>query len=151
MKRNNQNGMRQQGVTLIELMIVVVIVGILAAVAIPGYRQYVIRVKRTDATRELMSLAQRLERCFTRTNDYTKLDDIGTACVTLPSTLPEGTYRLENVAAMTATTFSIRAVPLGAQANDTKCASFTLNQIGTQGVTGTSSADPKGCWGGRGS
>lgn len=148
--KHYRHWLRQRGVTLIELMIVVVIVAILAGIAIPGYRQYVIRVKRTDATRELLSLAQRFERCFSRTNNYTTIDGAGTACVTLPSTTADGTYRIENVVAPTNNTFSIRAVPLGAQARDTKCASFTLNQLGAQNVTGTSAADPKGCWGGRG-
>lgn len=146
-----KNWLRQRGITLIELLIVVVVVGILAAIAIPSYRQYVIRVTRTDATRELLSVAQRLERCFSRTNDYTRVDDVPTACVTLPYTNAEGTYRIENVAAMTATTYSIRAVPQGGQADDTLCGSFTLNQLGQQGVTGTSAGDPRGCWGGRGS
>lgn len=149
--KHYRNLLRQRGVTLIELLIVVVIVGILAAIAIPGYRQYVIRVTRTDATRELLSVAQRLERCFSRTNDYTRLDDVPNVCVTLPYTNAEGTYRIENVAAMTANTYSIRAVPQGGQAADTRCATFTLNQMGQQGVTGTSSGDSRGCWGGRGS
>ncbi len=70
--KHYRNWLRQRGVTLMELMIVVVIVGILSAVAIPSYRRYMVRVKRVDATRELLSLAQRLERCYTRTNDYTR-------------------------------------------------------------------------------
>jgi type IV pilus assembly protein PilE len=146
-----RNRLHQHGVTLMELLIVVSIVGILAAIAYPSYRQYAIRVKRTDATRELLSMAQRLERCFSRTNDYTRVDDVPTACVTLPFTNAEGTYRFENLATMTANTYSLQAVPLAGQADDTKCGSFTLNQLGQQGVTGTSSGDPKGCWGGRGS
>lgn len=146
-----RKGLNQRGITLIELLVVVVVVGILAAIAIPSYRQYVIRVTRTDATRELLSVAQRLERCFSRTNDYTRLDDVPNPCVTLPYTNAEGTYLIENAVAMTANTFSLRAVPQGGQADDARCGSFTLNQIGQQGVTGTSAGDPRGCWGGRGS
>ena len=61
---------RQRGMSLIELMIVVVIVGILAAIAIPSYRAYVIRSNRADAKVALLSTAQNLERCYTNSTPY---------------------------------------------------------------------------------
>ncbi len=69
--------------------------------------------------------------------------------MTLPYNTPDSTYSIESVS-ITANAFSIRAVPLGIQNTyDTMCKNFTLNQLGQQGVTGTSSASPTGCWGGR--
>lgn len=138
--------LHQRGVTLIELMIVIVIVAILSAVAIPSYRKHVMRVSRTDAKRELLMLAGRLERCFTRTNNYTRLDDVPNPCLTLPYTVPEGTYRI-TASNYTANTFLLTATPQGKQANDNDCKAFTLDQLGVQSITGTGTA--QGCWGGR--
>jgi type IV pilus assembly protein PilE len=132
--------MRQQrGVTLIELIVVMVVVAVLAAVAIPSYRQQVIRTNRSNAKTALLQTAQNLERCFTRTNTYV-------GCVALPFTTPEGNYQVSEVAAATATTFSLQAVPQGAQAADAQCATFTLNQANVRTVTGSYAATPAQCW-----
>ncbi len=141
--------LRQQGVTLMELMVVMVVVGILAAIAIPSYRQYVIRVTRSDAKRELLGLAQRLERCFTRTNSYARMDDVPNDCVTIPYTMPEGTYLISgNIADGT---FLLTATPQAGQADDAVCGAFTIDQLGRQNITGTGGAAAAArCWSGRG-
>ena len=61
---------RQQGMTLIELVVVMVIVGILAAVAIPSYRSYVIRSQRSDAKDALLALATQQEKHYLQCNNY---------------------------------------------------------------------------------
>jgi type IV pilus assembly protein PilE len=136
---------RSRGITLIELMIVVLVVAILAGISIPSYRQYVMRVTRTDAKRDLLQMASALERCFTR---FTAYNDAGCPAVgMLPMASNEGgTYEMR-VDNFTATTFTLIAVPLGGQLGDTKCGSFTLTQAGVQGVTGTQTAQQ--CWSGR--
>ena len=131
---------RQRGVTLMELMVVMVIVGILSAIAYPAYRKTVMRANRTNAKTVLTQTAQTFERCFTRTNTYV-------GCVVLPFATPEGNYQISELAAATATTFSLQAVPQGTQAQDLQCATFTLNQINARAVTGTWAATPQQCWG----
>jgi len=61
---------RQRGMTLMEIIVVVVIVGLLAAIAVPSYRQYVIRTQRTDATVALLRLATAQEKFYLQNNTY---------------------------------------------------------------------------------
>jgi type IV pilus assembly protein PilE len=137
-------GKHEKGMTLIELMIVVLIIGILAGIAIPSYRAYVIRVTRTDAKVALTATAQVLERCYTRFNSYSPVAAVGKCETGMPYTTEGGSYRISGVP--TATAYVLTATPQGGQAKDTACANFTLNQVGTQGVSGTNSATPNECW-----
>src|SRR5262245_44202193 len=61
----------QRGVTLIELMMVITGLGILAAIAVPGYRQYLLRANRTDAKSALMTLQAAEEKFYLQNNAYT--------------------------------------------------------------------------------
>ena len=74
MKRDN----RKRGFTLIELMIVVAVVGILAAIAYPSYTDSVRKARRTDAKSALTEAAQKLEIFYARNSSYSAdLTDIG--------------------------------------------------------------------------
>lgn len=128
----------QQGVTLVELLVVILIVGILAGIGIPSYRQYTIRVRRADAKIELTSAAQRLERCFTRFNAYNNAG----CTLAVPYLTPDGTYNITGN--INAATFTLTATPQGPQASDADCANFMLNQTGTQTVSGAKTAIQ--CW-----
>jgi type IV pilus assembly protein PilE len=139
--------MRQRGMTLVELLVVMVIVAILGAIAIPSYRNYVIRVNRTEAKAALTSAASFMERCFTRQNSYTGCPTTPVASgggAPFPQTLPSGKY-VVSVAVPAGNRFIASAAPQGAQADDTQCATLTLDQSGLQGVTGGTKPATE-CW-----
>lgn len=128
-----------RGFTLIELMIVVVVIAILAAIAIPNYRNYVLRAHRTDGKDLLMRLAQAQERYYTANNAYA-----GTAAVLGQASTSENGYYVARIAtAATAQTYTLTAVPQGGQAVDV-CANLTLDNTGVKGYSG--SATNGACW-----
>jgi type IV pilus assembly protein PilE len=136
--------LKLRGITLIELMVVVVVISILAAIAIPSYRRYVIRANRTDAKTALLSVSQNLERCFTNSTPYAYNSAVCAAAVPLPFNEPAGNYRISGVLA--ANTYTLTATPQGTQVQDTQCANFVVTQAGQQTVSGTLSATPEACW-----
>lgn len=128
----------QQGITLIELMIVVTIVGILAAIAFPSYRENVNSGRRSDGQGALVNVAQRLERCFTQFNAY----DSPNCTLVLPMDSPEGFYSIDT-ADIDNISFTLTATPQGPQASDTRCGMLTLTHTGVRGADGT---NPERCW-----
>lgn len=79
-----------KGFTLIELMIVVVIVAILAAIALPSYRQSVLKSRRTDGESALLQASQRMEVYYAKNASYTK----SLASALIPAESPEGYYTI---------------------------------------------------------
>jgi type IV pilus assembly protein PilE len=137
----------QSGVTLIELITVVAIVGLLAGIAYPNYRQYVLRSKRADAKVALQSSAQSLETCFTRYHSY---NDTANCPVALSLqdggglVSPDGNYVVTAEKGLPDIQFKLTATPQAGQAQDTDCLKFTLDQSNLRDATG-----PKGqaeCW-----
>jgi type IV pilus assembly protein PilE len=140
----------QRGFTLVELLIVMVVIAILASIAIPSYRQHVMKVKRADAQSLIDQVAQRLERCYTRYNNYAD-QGAGVPECNFPATqdTQDGTYTITIARAADASgaanqQYTVTATPLGAQADDTRCGVFTLNDAGVQGASGTDG--PAKCW-----
>lgn len=129
-----------RGITLTELMTVVVIIGILAMISYPSYRQYVAKAKRNEAKAALLQIATRQESFYLQNNTYTTdMTALGFGGANNVPT-PTGTY-IVNVTAADANTFTANAAYQNADAEVGKCATFTIDGQGTKGST------PHGdCW-----
>jgi type IV pilus assembly protein PilE len=144
---------RERGVTLLELMAVIVILGILASIAIPSYRTYLLRAQRTDATAALLRVAAAQEKFYLQRNTYAsndQLDDAPPDGLGIDGT-EHGYYDLEITAdaAGLAVGYSVTATAKadGAQSKDTDCATFSIDQAGMRGALNSSDADnTAGCW-----
>ena len=139
---------RQKGVTLVELMIVVVVIAILASIALPGYQQYVMRSKRVTAEGDLYAFKNSMQRFFAENNTY-----VGTSAAVpgapiaalFPSQSPIDSdtpaYNL-TITAASATAFTLQATPVGGQASD-DCGNLTLTSTNVRGVSSSTVAN---CW-----
>ena len=100
---------RQRGFTLIEVMITVAIIGILAAIAIPSYRDYVLRGQVVEAHNALSTLRANMERHFQDNRDYGTVGAFTSPCA---APAAAGSFTL-SCPTLTATAFTARAVGSG--------------------------------------
>ena len=132
---------------MIELMIVVLVMGILVAVAIPAYDNYITRATRTKATQSLMDVAGLEERFFYSNNKYTdQLSSLGIAgtsgdyCV---DSCTDSRYYTITIPSASTTDYTLQAAPGGNQTKDTVCGDLTINRAGVK----TPAQSSARCWG----
>lgn len=109
---------QSHGFTLIELMIVVVVIGILAAIAIPNYQQYIIRSHRTAAQAEMMDIANRQKQFLVSNRAYVDKNALEDSGYALPTDLAARYDYVITLGAGTLPTFTITFTAKGAQASD---------------------------------
>jgi type IV pilus assembly protein PilE len=131
---------RHSGFTLIELMIVVVIVGILASIALPSWQGYVVRANRAAAKADLNELTLFMERQFTSRGRYDDSDNPNNLADDLPfDSSPQGAAEAAyNIAVnnLTDSSYFLSATPNGVQEQDEDCGELTVDHAGTLCING---------------
>ena len=124
---------RAAGFTLIELMIVVAVIALLAAVVLPSYQDSVRKARRMDARSALTTIAQLMERLNTERGSFASAT-LGAAATDLfPATSENKHYTLALSIPAGGLTYTVTATPAGNQALD-PCGAYTLTQAGTRGA-----------------
>ena len=149
-QQNNPQG----GFTLIELMIVVAVIGILAAIAYPSYTSQIAKGRRADARVQLVSAQQWVEKFYSENYNYAT-DTAGNASTTAFNAQPFSSsprvgdgnpvYTISLTVASTSQTYTLTAAPITGRPMATdSCGSLTLTNTGRKGVTGYN--DVLSCW-----
>ncbi|MGL5344295.1 MAG: type IV pilin protein [Plesiomonas sp.] len=119
------------GFTLIETMIVVAIIAIIAAIAIPSYQNHIIKSRRTEVLTQLLQGQLAQERLWLMNKTYsTNLANIGLINSTY--------YTFTTPISATANTYTLQATAIGSQTKDTSCTTLTLDDKGNK--------TPAACW-----
>ncbi|MFI7865378.1 Fimbrial protein precursor [Pseudomonas sp. THAF187a] len=142
------NRTKNSGFTLIELMIAVMIIGVLAAIAIPSYQQYVTRSNRTEGMALLQEAAARQERFMTQNNRYaTTVAELGYTATggRAAGRSANNFYQLTIANSASTVEYSMTVVPQGVQASrDSECGTLGLNHAGAKSKTGSGALSD--CW-----
>ncbi|KJG17335.1 type IV pilin protein [Photobacterium angustum] len=126
---------KQKGVTLIELLIVIAIIGVLTAIAYPSYQSYVLKGHRTQAMGDMIKVQLNLEEHFTQNSNYNSPVISGSNCTICNTDSNRYAFSISSATGsyiITATAKSDKGQ------NQDECGNLTLNQNGT----GT----PASCW-----
>lgn len=134
---------RNQGLTLIELMVVLSIVAILSAIAYPSYLDFLQRGRRADGQAALMAVEAAQARWRVTHSTYTTT--LGTGGLELPATSADGYYTIA-IASADASSYSVTATPVGTQAGDTACNPLKVEMNKDATRPGQAIRTPAACW-----
>jgi type IV pilus assembly protein PilE len=121
-EKNNQYNFEfhtQSGMTLIELMVVVTIIGVLATLIFPSFKQQILAARRGDGVTQLLRLKIQQEAFRIENINYAKTEQLG---------LPTSEYYTFVVTDVSATTYTITAKAKGSQISDKKCLTLQIDQ-----------------------
>ena len=130
---------RQQGFTLIELMIVVAVIAILAAIAIPNYLEQTRKGRRADASRSVGEYQLAMERWRAENPSYANCSGSGCGSGTYPS-LPTSDFYTMASSGVSATGYTITATPAGRQVGD-RCANLSATNLAKPTWSGEASCN----------
>jgi len=139
-----------RGVTLIELLLCTLVLAILAALAMPGYRSFVLRAQRSDARGALLQLLANEERHFLQHGRYSA--DVagasGNGGLGMGARSEAGLYALTVRLTQAGAGYLATATPLpgAAQRDDHRCSSFSIDERGTRTATGSGAQASRDCW-----
>ena len=122
---------RARGVTLIELMVGIAIVGVLAGIAYPNYRDYVVRGNLADASTGLATIRAQMERHFQDNRSYATVGTFTTPCAAAAGTRTFGNFVVSCLGTPTATAFTLSAVGSGPVAGFT----YTITEADVRATT----------------
>lgn len=126
---------QSRGFTLIEVMVTVAIVAILASIAYPSYRDYVLRSRIVDATNGLSTMRANMERYFQDNRTYLSTGSYTSPCLVASTLRMSGTFTLScdgTYGALTATTYTLVATGSSATAGFV----FTVDQANNRATLG---------------
>ena len=150
---------RPRGFSLIELMIALLVVTILATIAVPSYRQYILRSHRVEAKTALLNVASEQEKFYLQRNRYANDDELVTSKadggIGFTRTTERGWYDLKVVPddANNPQEWTIEAVANASQSDDAKCLYYSLDSTGARRAgpnadgEGVTQASTEECWG----
>ena len=134
---------KQQGFTLIELMITVAVVGILAAIAYPSYQEYILRSRRVEGQNLLMEAAARQERWRAQNGTYTNDEEK----LNIPVKSEHGYYTLKvETPVADDGGYTMTATRTGSQKSDKKCGDYMLNAAGKKDMVAGTPGTKEACW-----
>ncbi len=142
----SQNRRTPRGFTLVEVIIVVLIISVLAAIAYPAYQDSVVKTRRGAAKTCLLEAESFMQRFYTTNLRYDRT--LANVAVALPpcaaGTDVTNHYNVA-LSVIAARNYTLTATPQGLQlAKDTKCGTLSVNSVGTRTKTGSDSLDY--CW-----
>jgi type IV pilus assembly protein PilE len=140
---------KNDGFSLIEILIVLVMMGILASIALPSYQSSVAKSRRADGKAALLDLSARSEKFFAQNNTYTTEISATTGLALGRTTSADGYYNLGVAACASGTIarcYLLTATATGVHDNDTDCASLSLDNVGRKTAKNSDGTAVDYCW-----